>query len=52
MFSTLSKTNFNFLVTVILSSAYTFSLDQPKILSFGKELMDVNYGCTIFDNEF
>ena len=38
MFSTLPKTNFNFSVTLILSSAYAFNLDKSKILSFGKEL--------------
>ena len=31
-----AKTNFNFSVTFILSSANAFSLDQSKILSFGK----------------
>ena len=38
MFSTLPKTNFNFLVTFNLSSANGFSLDQSKILLFGKAL--------------
>ena len=38
MFSTLSKTNFNFSPAFILSSANAFNLDQSKILSFGKEL--------------
>ena len=38
MFSTLSKRNFNFSVTFILSSANALKLDQCKILSFGKEL--------------
>ena len=38
MFSTLLKTNFNIWVTFTLSSANSFSLDQSKILSFGKEL--------------
>ena len=33
-----SKTNFNCTVTIILSFAYAFNLDQSKILSFGKEL--------------
>ena len=37
MFSTLSKTNINFSVTFILSSAKAFNLDQSEILSFGKE---------------
>ena len=46
MFSTLSKPNFNFLFTFILSSANTFNLGQSKILSFGKELRQkrVNVG--------
>ena len=38
MFSILSETNFNFLVTFIMLSAKTFNLDQLKILSFGKGL--------------
>ena len=38
MFSTVPKTNFNFSVRIILSSAYAFNLDQSKILSFGKKL--------------
>ena len=38
MFSTLSKSNFNFSVTFILLSANAFTLDHPKILSFGKGL--------------
>ena len=38
MFSTILKTNFNFLVKFILSSANAFSLDSSKVLSFGKEL--------------
>ena len=38
MFSTLSKRNFSFSVTFILSSANAFNLDQSEILSFGKEL--------------
>ena len=38
MFSTLSKTNFNFSGKFILSSANAFSFDQSKVLSFGKEL--------------
>ena len=37
MFSTLLKTNFNFSVTFILSSANAFNLNQSKNLSFGKE---------------
>ena len=36
--SQIHKTNFNFSVTLILSSANAFNLDQPKILSFGKEI--------------
>ena len=39
LFSTLSKTNFKFLFTFILSPADAFNLDQSKILSFGKELI-------------
>ena len=38
MFSTLPKTNFDFLFKFILSSANAFNLDQSKILSFGKQL--------------
>ena len=38
MFSILSKTNLNFWVIFILSSAKALNLDQSKILSFGKEL--------------
>ena len=38
MFSTLPNTNFNFLVTFILSSAKALNLDQSKTLLFGKEL--------------
>ena len=40
MFSTVSKTNFNILVTFVLSCAKfnAFNLDKPKILLFGKEL--------------
>ena len=38
MFSTFLKTNFSFWVTITLSSANAYSLDQWKILSFGKEL--------------
>ena len=37
----LPKTNLNFLVTFILSSANAFSLDWSKILLFGKELQVV-----------
>ena len=37
MFSIIPKTNLNFLVTFILSSASTLNLDQCKILSFGKQ---------------
>ena len=33
MFSTLSRTNFKFSVTFILSSAHVFNLDGSKILS-------------------
>ena len=38
MFSTLRKSNFNFLVTFILSIANAFNLDQSRIFWFGKEL--------------
>ena len=38
MFSTLPKTNFNFSVTSILSSANAFNLDLSEILTCGKEL--------------
>ena len=38
MFSTISKTNLNFSVTFILSSASALNLDWSKIFSFGKEL--------------
>ena len=38
MFSTLLKTNFNFLITFILLSASSFNLDSSKVLLFGKEL--------------
>ena len=38
MFSILSKTKIIILSTFILSSANAFSLDQSKILLFGKEL--------------
>ena len=41
MFSTLPKSNFNFWVTFILSSANAFNLDQSKNLSFGKELKTI-----------
>ena len=37
-FSIRPKTNFNLSVTVILSSAYAFNLDQSRILSFDKNL--------------
>ena len=39
MFSTLPETNFNLLVTIILSSANPFNLDPSKILSFDKQLI-------------
>ena len=38
----LTKTNFNFSVTFILSSGNPLNLDQSKILSFGKELMHLH----------
>ena len=47
-FPTLPKTNFNFLVTFILSSANAFNLDQPKILSFCRvKLDDCAFCCLI-----
>ena len=39
MFSALPKRNFNVSVTFILSSANALKLDQSKILSFGKEII-------------
>ena len=42
MFSNLSKTNFKFWVTFILSSANALNLDQSKLLLFGKELRHVH----------
>ena len=39
MFSPLSKTNFKFSITFILSSANAFNFDQSKFFSFGKELI-------------
>ena len=41
MFSNLPTTNFNFLVTLILSSANTLNWDRSDILSFGSELKDI-----------
>ena len=41
MFSNLPTTNFNFLVTLILSSANTLNWDKSEILSFGSELKDI-----------
>ena len=41
MFSILSETNLNFLVTFILLSAKAFNLDWFKILPFGKELNNI-----------
>ena len=38
MFSSLPKTNFDSLVTFILSTTNSFNIDQFKILLFGKEL--------------
>ena len=45
LFSTLSRTKIIFLSTFMCSSAYVFSLDQSKILSFGKDLKskDLNH---------
>ena len=43
VFSTLPKTNFNFSVIFILSSAIALKLDQSRNLSFGKEL-NMNHG--------
>ena len=39
----LPKANFSFLVTFILLSANALNLDQPKKLSFGKELTEAQY---------
>ena len=39
--STLEKTNVNFSVTFILSSANAFNLDKLKKLSLGKELINI-----------
>ena len=41
MFSNLPTTNFNFLVTLVLSSANTLNWDKSEILSFGSELKDI-----------
>ena len=41
MFSNLPTTNFNFLVTLIMSSANTLNLEKSEILSFGSELKDM-----------
>ena len=41
MFSNLPTTNFNFLVTLILSSANTLNWDKSEILSFGSDLKDI-----------
>ena len=41
MFSNLPTTNFNFLVTLILSSANTLNWDKSEILSFSSELKDI-----------
>ena len=40
MFSTLPKTNFDFLIEFILSVANVFNLNQFKILLFGKDLIN------------
>ena len=40
MFSTFPKPNLDISITFILSSAYAINLNQSKILSFGKELME------------
>ena len=42
MFSNLPTTNFNFLVTLILSSANTLNWYKSEILSFGSELKDIS----------
>ena len=42
LFSTLTKTNFNFFVTFNLSAANAFNLDQSQNLLFGKELRMVS----------
>ena len=41
MFSNLPTTNFNSLVTLILSSANTLNWDKSEILSFGSKLKDI-----------
>ena len=41
MFSNFPTTNFNFLVTLILSSANTLNWDKSEILSFGSKLKDI-----------
>ena len=43
------KTNFNFSVTFILTSANALNLDKSKNLSFGKEL---EKGCAVVDEVF
>ena len=48
MFSTLSKVEFSFCVKFILSSANSFNLDWPKIMSLGKGLIH-SHTMTPFD---
>ena len=51
LYSILCKTNFNFLITFILSSANVFNLDQLKNLSLGKELNNLfRFEVYIFHN--
>ena len=44
--STIPKTNINFLVTFILSSASALNLGNSKILWFGKELIYCFQNCS------
>ena len=52
MFSSLSKTNFSFSVTFILSSASAFNLDQTKTLSLGKEFTAFSPFSPVFSKAF
>ena len=45
MFSTFPKTKFKFWVLFILLSARASNLDQSRILSFGKELLEDKVLC-------
>ena len=48
VFSTLSRTNFNFTDTFILFSANAFNFEQSKNLSFGKELILNSIICFVY----